>query len=220
MDSESGLSSSAADYYLTKRGAQHYDHKYRRLSKRIAHRRECRILEHLLTKAGPVDTVLDIPCGTGRFGSVVSKFTRNLHLADLSPHMLQIAAEANKNTTVACSVCNVFDLRSNGVRADGILSVRLLHHLHDETQQRQYLEALAGAASKWLIFTFLDAHAPKTIFRTMTRKWRGKGTLATHSIRQLTTIMRTLGFTLVASKPVSPFFSGHRFALFARAAAA
>ena len=220
MVAQSGLTDSAAQYYLTKSGARHYDEKYRRLGKRITHRRECRILEYLLKKAGPVDTVLDIPCGTGRLGAVVSKFTRKLHLADLSPHMLEIAALANKSSPAECSVQNVFNLRSDGVRADGILSVRLLHHLHDESQQRQYLEALAGTASKWLILTFLDSRAPKTIFRTAMRRWRGKGTLATHSIGQLSGIMHELGFDLVASKSISRFFSGHRYALFVRAATA
>ncbi|HUU12346.1 MAG TPA: class I SAM-dependent methyltransferase [Terriglobia bacterium] len=215
MATTTGITPCASDYYLSKEGAAHYKRKYARLGKRISHRKECSILRRLLRKAGKARTILDIPCGTGRFFPVISAFAQEVHMADMSPQMLEVGREVSGNKAAAYQIKNVFDL--DALSADGIVSARLMQHLHDEALQLKYFEALAQAASKWIIVTFRDSQAPHTIFRRLMRRIKGKDDLAAMSTRRVRGIMKGHGFNLIESLAVSGFFSGHKFALFVRA---
>jgi len=114
--------------------ARHYHAKHRRtLGRRISNWREQRMAAKALALAGHPATVLDLPCGTGRFWPLLARQKdRIIMAADNSDAMLAVAREItppdllDRITTFQCSA---FDIRMQNDSVDHIFCMRLLHHI-------------------------------------------------------------------------------------------
>jgi ubiquinone/menaquinone biosynthesis C-methylase UbiE len=114
--------------------AQLYHEKHRRtLGRRLSNWREQRMAAKALALSGNPTTVLDLPCGTGRFWSLLARQKdRNILAADNSASMLEVARECapqdlrSRITTFQCSALDT-GLQDNSV--DHIFCMRLLHHI-------------------------------------------------------------------------------------------
>ena len=66
------------------------------LARRLSHLRDTQLARKALRQAGDPESVLDLPCGAGRFWPVLlEKQDRTLIAADNSAAMLDVAARAN-----------------------------------------------------------------------------------------------------------------------------
>ena len=120
--------------------AQHYLLAYQAgLVRRLSHWRDEQLARKALALAGEPGLVLDLPCGTGRFWSLLAqKQNRIIIGADNSGEMIQAAYAsqpahiAKRVRTLQASAVDI-DLPDNSV--DCIFSMRLLHHV-GEPQHR------------------------------------------------------------------------------------
>ena len=216
LDSEAGVKPGLAKRYLSESGSAHYLHKYRRPRKRLAHRTESRILRRLLRQVGRSKSLFDVPCGTGRFFPVLRKQADEVHLGDYSPQMLRIAREITRGEAASYSTLNLMHARDNGWHMEGVVSIRLMHHLYGRAARETYLDALAHIAERWIILSFRDALAPNTILRRLKRRIAGKADLCAQRLSAIRHAMARRGFRLVRAASLSALFSGHRYALFVR----
>jgi SAM-dependent methyltransferase len=111
--------------------AKHQDGLWRRLS----HRRDEQLARKALALAGEPGLVLDLPCGAGRFWSVLAeKRSRVIIGADNSQSMIDVAMAtqpAELTERVRPLHTSAFDIGLPDSSVDSIFCMRLLHHIGD-----------------------------------------------------------------------------------------
>ncbi|WP_434609116.1 class I SAM-dependent methyltransferase [Pseudomonas sp. R1-7] len=114
--------------------ARQYLHKHRSgLSRRLSNRRDRQLARRALALAGDPGLVLDLPCGAGRFWSLLAeKSNRVIIGADNSEAMLQAAMNfqsADVVNRVQLLHTSAFDIALPDNAVDSIFCMRLLHHI-------------------------------------------------------------------------------------------
>ena len=105
----------------------------------------------------PGATVLDLPCGTGRFSELTHECGHRLIRADRSTAMLIQARGHGPNEHVLGNLC--CDLASPPFRDAGVdimILWRIFHHLRSWDDRRVVLQQAARAAGKYLIMSYYD----------------------------------------------------------------
>jgi SAM-dependent methyltransferase len=123
---------------------QYYLKHHESMARRLSNWREIQLARRSLVDASNPETVLDLPCGAGRFWPMLGeKGTRKIYAADNSDHMLQVALTSHPKTltdrvipfrTSAFSI----DMQDNSV--DSIFCMRLLHHIADKEYRLSMLK--------------------------------------------------------------------------------
>lgn len=113
--------------------AEQYFHKHRTgLFHRLSTWREQAIARQALTFAGDPNTVIDLPCGAGRFWTVLAeKPERRILAADSSEEMIRVAMQMQPRDLVErveCFQCSAFETGLDDSSVDSIFCMRLLHH--------------------------------------------------------------------------------------------
>jgi ubiquinone/menaquinone biosynthesis C-methylase UbiE len=116
------------------RHALKYHDKHRNtLSRRLSNWREQQMAAYALALAGHPTTVLDLPCGTGRFWPLLAKKeARTILAADNSRSMLSVAREVTSPALLArvkTFQSSAFDIEMANASVDHIFCMRLLHHI-------------------------------------------------------------------------------------------
>lgn len=137
--------------YQDDRGAR----RYRELHEKSIFRRartalERRFLGRVLDRLGPIDTLLDLPCGAGRFWPMLRRRARRLIAADASAAMIAAAPHAPPAAVVAALPHLPF--RDGAV--DVVFCHRLLHHFADEATRIAFLRELRRVAGRAVVLSF------------------------------------------------------------------
>ncbi|SFW65900.1 MULTISPECIES: class I SAM-dependent methyltransferase [Pseudomonas] len=125
--------------------AREYFHKHRRgLSRRLSNQRDQQLARRALALVGDPGLVLDLPCGAGRFWSLLAeKPNRVIIGADNSEAMLSTALEAQP-TDVVKRVrplhTSAFDIALPDNAVDSIFCMRLLHHIGEPAHRLAILK--------------------------------------------------------------------------------
>lgn len=204
-----------------KKEVEDYERKrYRGLDQRLVQARERRILQKILNKIGKKDTlVLDIPCGYGRFSSLLLEWGLALVSSDLSFHMVRRARERNEGSP-----------RPFGVVADGIsglpfkreafgfiLSMRFFHHLHQKDERRAVLEEFSRIAKEWVILSYYQLNPLHVLQRKLRRKIKkSKTRIKMLSRREFEKEVGEEGFQIVRIFPLFKGIHSHHIALLKR----
>ena len=119
--------------YTFKHALKYHDKHRNTLSHRLSNWREQRMAARALALAGHPATVLDLPCGTGRFWPLLArKEDRTILAADNSEAMLSVAREVNPPELLArvkTFPSSAFDIQMENDSVDHIFCMRLLHHI-------------------------------------------------------------------------------------------
>jgi ubiquinone/menaquinone biosynthesis C-methylase UbiE len=119
--------------YNFKHAIKYHDKHRNTLSHRLSNWREQTMAAKALTLAGHPTTVLDLPCGTGRFWPMLAKKkARTILAADNSMSMLSVAHEVTPPELLArvkTFQCSAFDIQIANASVDHIFCMRLLHHI-------------------------------------------------------------------------------------------
>jgi len=119
--------------YTFQHALKYHDKHRNTLGHRLSNWREQRMAARALALAGDPATVLDLPCGTGRFWPLLArKEDRTILAADNSEAMLSVAREVNPPELLArvkTFPCSAFDIQMGNDSVDHIFCMRLLHHI-------------------------------------------------------------------------------------------
>ncbi len=136
--------------------AQTYDRKrfssfLGRLFNYLSRRALCRALTSI---QGELDTVLDLPCGTGRATEIVRRFSSRVTGADISCAMIAEAARRLGSSGRSCFVsANVTRQPFPDDAFSCITSIRFMMHLDDATR-RAALREMARVASRYVVVEY------------------------------------------------------------------
>jgi SAM-dependent methyltransferase len=119
--------------YTLKHSRKYHEKHRRTLGRRLSNWREQQMAARALALAGHPATVLDLPCGTGRFWPLLAgKQDRTILAADSSEAMLRVAREVTPPDLLARVETlqrSAFDIRLGSASVDHIFCMRLLHHI-------------------------------------------------------------------------------------------
>ncbi|MHC4958443.1 MAG: class I SAM-dependent methyltransferase [Planctomycetota bacterium] len=122
--------------------------------RRLAHGREQKLLNRLLQRVSPIDSVLDCPCGTGRFLPLLETHARRVYAGDVAHSMVALARDDGR---ALCLVGDVNALPLPDDAVDVVVCMRLLHHLADPADRVRALTGMRRVARRAVIVSFADA---------------------------------------------------------------
>lgn len=213
---DSGQSSKAyQEEYQHVEEAVVYNTAYKtRLLKRASTNREFVLLRRLLGTQGRTDVLLNLPAGGGRLSVPLAETTAFLVEADIALGQL---VYSQKNSPIpiphAYMTASGFHIPFQDRSVDGIVCVRLCHHLPTEEERERLLTELLRVAKRFVIMTFFDHNSLKNILRRMIRPLNNKPPKMTMTIQRVRQLAQNCGARLVAYPALSFVGSGHRYAL-------
>ncbi|MDF1799540.1 MAG: class I SAM-dependent methyltransferase [Planctomycetota bacterium] len=192
----------------------------RRLSARRERLLVTRALDAALARVPAASpTLLDYPCGAGRFAPLFAGRVAHYVAGDHSPHMLAIATQALREAGLADRLVRTvegdarhMDLEDDAV--DLVCCMRLLHHFPERDDRLRILSELRRVSRGPAVTSFLDAASFKQRRHVAKLRRRGKASrrvLLTPD--EFAAEAAATGWRLVDSWALSGLFSGQRVAL-------
>ena len=127
---------SFSDKYTDDHSQQYFQKHHR---KKLSDRLEHRMAERALALSGNPASVLDLPCGTGRFWDLLAREPqRELLAADYSEAMLEVAARVRDPAVVRrfrLLQCSAFEITLPDQSVDCVFSIRLMHHVGESNNR-------------------------------------------------------------------------------------
>jgi SAM-dependent methyltransferase len=164
------------EYESEPRAAHYRNNRWTRSSRaRRTDAKEQAIVESFLQHAAvqmlegkSIARVLDLPCGTGRFRTMLERNCEEVWSGDASREMLM---QAPPSTGVQMSA-HAIPLKKNAVSA--ILCSRLLHHFEHPAQRNTVLQELSRVSQRWIILSYFDAANFQAWRNRIRGKFRGR----------------------------------------------
>lgn len=186
--------------------------------RRLSNRREQAVARKALQLAGNPASVLDVPCGTGRFwGLLAERFDRTIHACDYSQDMINIGREYRPKELVKrihTFQGSAFDLPVDDEFVDTVFSIRLLHHIGESKDRIAMLKEFHRVAKDSVIFSLWVDGNLKSWRRKRLEARREKRGYQNRFVIPAATIeaeIREAGFELVNKLDFLPGLSMWRF---------
>lgn len=144
--------------------ARYYAIKHdRTITKRISNWRERRVMAKALDLLAPFESIIDLPCGTGRFWKTLSKFDVRLFGLDRSAEMLKLTTRYDMHfkRRPLRFVASALEVPLPARSVDVAFCARLIHHFPDHQIRVALLKELARITRKGVVVSFFDAHSWK-----------------------------------------------------------
>lgn len=151
--SQSSIRTQRDDAPIALEFSEKYDHDHAKqyfekhqstLSRRLSHKRDCQVARRALDMAGFPQTILDLPCGAGRFWPLLSELVAGqIYAADNSTDMLQIARTFQPpeiTSRIETFQTSAFDIQLPDNSVDCVFCIRLLHHIADPAHRAAMLK--------------------------------------------------------------------------------
>jgi SAM-dependent methyltransferase len=217
------VSSSRAyqDNYQQVDDAAGYNRGYRdKTLKRLSTRRELDILRTLLTTQGRTRRLLNLPSGGGRVSGPLAESTDLLIEADIALGQVVYGASHREWTTPEVRMtASAFHIPLADRSVDGVVCIRLGHHLPTPAERQRLLTELLRVADRFVVMTFFDFNSVKNVLRRI-RPFDRKPPKNTMRTDEVAGLAAARGFVLRRCPYLSFFGSGHRYALLVREGAA
>ena len=117
--------------------------------------REAGMARQALLIAGKPQSVLDLPCGTGRFWDLLAEEPRRkIYAADLNPTMFETGLKfrpASLTKRVEAFHASAFSIPKPDGFVECVFSIRLLHHIHRAEDRLAILREFKRVASSSII---------------------------------------------------------------------
>jgi len=138
--------------------AERYFHKHDSgLWRSLSTWRERQLARKALKLAGNPKTVLDVPCGTGRFWGVLAEQPdRVIHACDNSQDMINAGLKFRESEIVKRIQSfqgSAFDLKVDDGYVESVFCIRLIHHMGDVEDRLKLLQELKRVSSSTVIIS-------------------------------------------------------------------
>jgi ubiquinone/menaquinone biosynthesis C-methylase UbiE len=217
MNREFAIQPAKVENYRSDRGAQAYkaDHA-NRLHRKLSTRREMKIYQGFLDRLGPLQKVLDLPCGHGRLFDLLQAHASAVIEADFSQQMLDLNAADHGGAASRYLQCSALDIPLDDRAVDVTFSIRLNHHLESQESREAHLAELFRVSDRAVVVTWFSATSLKNIWRRLRAPFNRKQPKNTLHNDRAVALAGDAGFGLVDLCPLSRLGSGHVLALFVR----
>ena len=138
--------------------AEQYFEKHRRgFWRRLNTWREAGMARQALSLAGRPQSVLDLPCGTGRFWDLLAEEPRRkIYAADLNPAMFETGLKFRPTSLtkrVEAFQASAFSIPRPDAFVECVFSIRLLHHIEKPEDRAAILREFKRVTSSTIILS-------------------------------------------------------------------
>jgi len=191
--------------------------RYKGIDQKIINKRERMILEKIF---GSIEeksiSVLDVPCGYGRFSKLLLKRSLSLTSADISFPMVLTAREYSLSANFHHHFL-VGDIRRLPLKEksfDYIVTVRLFQHIPQSSIRRQILKELHRVAKRIVIVSFYRYNLLHRIERWVRCRIKSvKNKISMLSLGDFVKELNSVGFKVLNLFPVIRYFHAHNIVL-------
>jgi len=195
--------------------------RYKGIDQQIVNKRETKILEKILVSLSDRSvSILDVPCGYGRFSELLLRKSLNLTSADISLPMVMAA----RKYSVASSSNHHFlvgDIRNLPLKDntfDYVITIRLLQHMLNASIRRQVLRELHRVAKKMVILSFYRYNFLHSIERWIRCQIKNVDKrISMLNLDDFSKELNSTGFVVLRLFPVLKYFHAHTIALLQKA---
>jgi len=138
--------------------SENYFHKHNTgFWRRLSASRDIQVARKALKLAGNPKTVLDVPCGTGRFWGLLTEIPdRVIYACDNSQDMLDTGLKFRAPEIVKRIESfqgSAFDLKLDDGCVESVFCIRLIHHMGDTEDRLKLLQELKRVSSSTIIIS-------------------------------------------------------------------
>jgi len=181
-----------------------------------SHSREEQIAREALKLAGNPNSVLDLPCGAGRFWPLLlEQKSRHIIAADYSSDMLDVAQEAHlmdMDERIQCLQTSAFSIDLEDDVVDSLFCMRLLHHVGKSENRKVMLNEFhrvtrdTAIISLWVDGNYKAWRRNKLEKNRERRNGRGSQNRFVVGRQQIETEFKTAGFDILGHIDFLPFY--------------
>jgi ubiquinone/menaquinone biosynthesis C-methylase UbiE len=204
--------------------AEQYDERrFTSLGGRIYDRMEKRAITTCLDDAehiAPIETVLELACGTGRISEFLATRRYRLTCGDISDEMLRMAQARLTSAgavNVAFSKLDIYDINQANASFDCVTAFRLFQHLTSE-QRAKALREMARVSRRFILVNVMYTSAYYGVVRSIRRALGRYTTRYTSSQDETDRELAYAGLRIVKSIFTQPAFNGNRVLLLEKSA--
>jgi len=176
---------------------------------------ERKIVSFVLSKLRSNSTVIDVPCGLGRFGDIVMQQGHRYVGIDLNFGNVRHAA-TRLNTPSPMMQASILELPLADHSADFVFCVRIFHHFSPKQIERTFQE-ISRVAPQSLV-TFYNRRTWRVQRRRFSprirfKEWRGGEPWdeKTYSVPEMARLAEKAGLRIKEKIPSSSFFTTNQF---------
>ena len=194
--------------------------RYRR-SQAILNRREQRFVDAMLAQVdGPMEQIIDLPCGHGRFTPQLRRAaSQRLVCADLRLEHISalVGAEDAVGTPIETAQVDLYQRLPFADREFSLVfNFRFFHHIRDDSHRQHVISELSRISGHYLIVSY---YANSAVHALQKRLWRRTGhtrDLPMISTSDLHRCFRQHGCEIVEDRAVLPGIHAHHITLMRR----
>lgn len=202
--------------------AEQYDERrFASLGGRLYDRMEKRSIVSCLNTArqtAPINTVLDLACGTGRISELLANQGFQLTCGDISDEMLRIAKRRLMSAGFEQTKfmhADIYDIEAEAESFDCVTAFRLFQHLTSE-QRANALYEMARVSRRFVLVNVMHTSTYYSVVRRMRRALGRYTTRHTSSKHETDRELSHAKLRLVKSEFTQPGFNGNRVLLLER----
>lgn len=197
-------------YYQDGYVAATYDRsRFTSLPGRVFNFQEKRIILNCFRDLPRNTLILDVPCGTGRLAEVLLEADLNVHGADISSDMLNVAQErlGSFGERFTTEILDVFAIREQSPRFDAALCARVLMHFPLD-KQIEFLRSVAALTKNRIVISH-SLRSPYQRLRRGIKKLLGHQEPARYPVTngEIAELLRQAGFREKRRKRLNPLIS-------------
>jgi SAM-dependent methyltransferase len=179
--------------------------------------RETRLIRRCMRQVGRSRAILEIPCGGGRLTPAFADVTDLVIEADIAIGQVLYGRKASQvKVPRVWMTASAFHIPLRDRSVDGVVCVRLSHHLPTATERERLFAEVMRVSSRFAIVTYFDRHSLKHLTWRLRHPFSRKARKPALSRSEVAALAAANGARLVSSEPLSRFGSGHRYALLVR----
>ena len=193
--------------------------RYRGIDQRIVNAREQKILRKFLQNiSDSAGFVLDLPCGYGRFSSLLHSQRLPVVNSDISFHMVKRARERVQSPVQGLRMGVVVDAKRGLPFKSSIFpcvfSLRFFHHLHEKDDRVNILQEFFRVSNAWIILSYYQMNILHLLQRKLRRKFKKSRTrIKMLSRKQIQGEIEDVGFKVVGIRSLFRGLHAQRIAL-------
>jgi len=206
--------------FVDSTAAQAYAGRFEKGSRRRTHLREQRAVAGIFARLPECASVLDVPCGAGRFLETLSQNHRTVTEMDVSAAMVDLARERARQITPPPQflVGDAGDIKLATNAVDSVFCNRLLHHLRAAEERIRVLKEFHRITRQYLVVSFFDYHSFGWA-RRLVKAFKGRKTdyRAQPTLPAFLAELELCGFQLLQIVPIGPFWVSEKYLLLKKA---
>lgn len=198
----------------TSRKAERYANRFERGPRRRIDQREQRAVRKIFSNLPEVRSVLDVPCGAGRFLANLAQGGRQVTEVDVAVEILELgrqrAGQAGLKAVFVPGDAANLPLEAGSV--DAVFCNRLLHHITTADERAVFLREFHRVARRYAVISFFDYQSFGKLRRFL-KKLKGRRVSydGQPSLKEFEAEVTACGFGVLRVVPTGPLWVSEKY---------